>query len=259
MSFLTRLRYKLPNLLRPPHNLAEYRAILSSARQKGYAFLTLREFMLATHKPSGPFIILRHDIDSDPRTALRFAEIEESLGVRASYFFRLKTWQPPILNLLHRRGHEAGYHMEELTSHAVRHHLKKKQMILNALPQIKREFAANLARLRQTLDFPLDAVAAHGDFTYPVLDLGNRLVLKDEALRRKLGILYEAYDEELMAAYQNHVSDKPAPWNFHPAPPQEYIARGDDLLFLSHPRWWQPRPLGNLISDLGENLRRLRW
>jgi len=259
LSFLSRLRYKLPNLLRPPHNLAEYRDILEAARREGYSFYTLKGFLLAGSEAREPFLILRHDIDSHPAAALRFAEAEERFGIRASYFFRQRTWRPRVMSILHRRGHEVGYHTEELTAYAVRHHLKHKQEVLDALPQIRNEFSENLARLRLTVGFELDSVAAHGDFTYPVLGLGNRMVLKDGQLRRDMGILYEAYDEDLMARYRNHVSDKPVPQNYHPAPPLDYIGHREGFLLLTHPRWWVADPVGNLFSDLRENYRKLRW
>lgn len=251
--------YKLPNLFWPLHNLKEYALILDTAINSGYHFVTLGELNAGSTCSDRPFMILRHDIDTHPEGALRFAEIEESRGIRATYFFRISTWHPQLQNLLNRRGHEVGYHFEELSAYAVKNHLKDKQRVLQQLPQIKADFISNLSQLRLSVDFEIKAFAAHGDFTYRTLDLGNRLFMKDDTLRKDCGIAYEAYDEALVTAYQNHISDKPAPQNFYPFSPLNCIARQEHLLFLTHPRWWIANPIGNLRSDWKGYYRQLRW
>lgn len=258
-SFLSRVRYKLPNTFYPPHSLKEYRQILQTATHRGYRFLRLTDLHDYTPLDSEKIMVLRHDIDTHPQAALSFAEIEENCGAHGSYFFRLETTHPEIMHILHQRGHEVGYHYEELTAFAVNHHLKDKQAVLQHLPDIKQDFARHLTSLRDQLRLPLTAVAAHGDFTYPILDLGNKLFLQDEALRRELGIAYEAYDRDLIDKYHHHISDKPAPTGYFPASPLTFLERDECLLFLSHPRWWVPNPWGNLTSDLRVHLRRLRW
>jgi len=256
---LSRARYKLPNTFCPPHNLKEYTQILQTAKDRGYRILRLTDLRDYIPKSSDKFMVLRHDIDTHPQAALRFAEAEERFGARGSYFFRLETAHPEVMRILHHRGHEVGYHYEELTAFAVSHHLKDKHLVLQQLPEIKQDFIRNLAILRTKLSLPLTAVAAHGDFTYSILDLGNKLFLQDADLRRELGIAYEAYDPELLAKYHNHVSDKPAPTGYYPESPLAFLQRDECLLFLSHPRWWIPNPLGNLASDLRVHLRRLNW
>lgn len=251
--------YKLPNLLWPRHTLKEYAQILDTAIKQGYCFITLGELHAGFTCSERPLMILRHDIDTHPEGALRFAEIEAARGIKATYFFRISTWHPKLQNLLNRRGHEVGYHFEELSAYAVRNHLKDKQSVLQQLPDIKRDFIRNLAQLRRSVDFEIMAFAAHGDFTYQLLDLGNRLFLKDEQLRKECGIAYEAYDEHLVSAYGNHISDKPAPQNYYPESPLNCIHNKVNLLLLTHPRWWIADLKGNLRSDLKGYYRQLRW
>lgn len=258
-KFLSRAFYKLPNLLWPQHNLQEYALILDTAIRKGYRFITLGELQAGLTCSDRPFMILRHDIDTHPQGALRFAELEEIRGIKASYFFRINTWDTKIQNSLNRRGHEVGYHFEELTAFAVKHHLKNKQYVIDRFPEIQADFVRNLKQLRRSVDFPIMAFAAHGDFTYPVLDLGNRQFMEDEQFRKDCGIAYEAYDEALVTSYQNHISDKPVPQNFFPESPLNCIERDEKLLLLTHPRWWIRDFQGNLRSDVQGYCRKLRW
>jgi hypothetical protein len=63
--------------------------------------------------------LLRHDVDSHLDNALRFAEIEYSLGITATYFIRLHGLYNPyflpnfrMINEIHSMGHEIGLHFE---------------------------------------------------------------------------------------------------------------------------------------------------
>jgi hypothetical protein len=259
LNIRQRAFYKICDLFSPPHSILEYQQILQQAREQAYRFYTLQAFLNADLKPDEAFIILRHDMDSDPRAALLFAAVEQQHKVQASYFFRRITWDSRVMSILHRRGHEVGYHYEELSDYAKAHHIKDKAGLLRHLPAIRREFAENIGKLRKTLDFDISTVAAHGDFTYPRLDIGNRYFLQDEQFRTQMGLLYEAYDEPLVAKYRNHVSDEQSPLRYYPVSPQELIAQRESFLFLSHPRWWIPNPIGNIGSDLRANYQKLRW
>src|SRR5205085_7965707 len=73
---------------------AEYRDLLIRAQHRGYRLVSLQAFHHAVRAESsspGRWLILRHDVDSDPRGAQRFFEVERSLGVFGSYYFRLAT------------------------------------------------------------------------------------------------------------------------------------------------------------------------
>jgi len=258
-ALLQRMIYKLPNTFSTPHNIAEYAAIISSAIDKGYRFYTLGSFRSLDRVPSEPFIILRHDVDTNPKAALLFAEVEQRYGVCASYFFRRCTWHPKIMSMLNRRGHEVGYHYEEMTDYAKANHLKKLNQVMENIGNIKRQFAYNLANLRLTLDFELTAMASHGDFAWKRLTIGNDELLKDHELRARMGVDYEVYDEALMQKYGLHLSDRPAPEGYHPKSPQAAIEASESFLFLSHPRWWVPDALGNLRYDVKVNYQKLLW
>ena len=67
--------------------------------------------------PPESFVIFRHDIDRRPYRALVMAEIENSLGVCSTYYFRIKkhTFNPTIISKISQLGHEIGYHYESLS------------------------------------------------------------------------------------------------------------------------------------------------
>ncbi len=91
-----------------------YRELLLSFKDVGYAFQTFEEFIKT---PKSKVVVLRHDVDLKAINSLQTAEIENKLGVKASYYFRVtpQSNQPHIIKEIVRLGHEIGYHYEDLS------------------------------------------------------------------------------------------------------------------------------------------------
>lgn len=60
--------------------------------------------------------LIRHDVELRPRHAVRLAELERSLGLVATYFFRGRglSFHPAAIAAVHALGHEVGYHYDTL-------------------------------------------------------------------------------------------------------------------------------------------------
>lgn len=95
--------------------LKTYQSLLSALQQAGYTFQTFEAFLLAP--VDGKVVVLRHDIDKRPENALRLAQMEHTLGVKASYYIRVVkgTWNEEIIEQIVALGHEVSYHYEDLT------------------------------------------------------------------------------------------------------------------------------------------------
>lgn len=92
--------------------LKKYRE-LCRAIKENYQSVTVLEYL--TQKPENSAII-RHDVDVDPKRALKMAKLENKLGISATYYFRTipKIFKPEIIKKIHSMGHEIGYHYEVL-------------------------------------------------------------------------------------------------------------------------------------------------
>jgi len=102
--------------------ISTYKQLLQEFKKSNYQFFTLEEYISLpnhpfTSSPSLPFVILRHDVDRKPQNSLRMAKLENELGIKASYYFRIgkKSNQPEIIKQIAELGHEIGYHYEDLT------------------------------------------------------------------------------------------------------------------------------------------------
>ena len=88
--------------------------LLKTLVAKGYHPVTFRQF-LETEVSHEKQVIIRHDIDRNPGNALTIALKEQSIGIRASFYFRYPyTFDPQIIRSIAVMGHEIGYHYEVL-------------------------------------------------------------------------------------------------------------------------------------------------
>lgn len=94
--------------------LKTYKTLLETLQNAGYQFQTFERFL---EQPiDGKSIILRHDVDLKAQNSLATAQIEHSLGINASYYFRVipQSNQPEIIESIAALGHEIGYHYEDM-------------------------------------------------------------------------------------------------------------------------------------------------
>lgn len=98
--------------------LKKYITLLQMLKDKGYGFITFERY--CSDRPfmdDENYVILRHDVDLKAANSLATARIEHSLGISASYYFRVveQSNKPEIIKAVAAMGHEIGYHYEDMT------------------------------------------------------------------------------------------------------------------------------------------------
>jgi hypothetical protein len=154
--------------------LNTYKALLQSFTDTSYTFQSFSEFL---DKPLPRSVMLRHDVDALPENSLKTAQIEHTLGIRGSYYFRIvpQSNHPDIINAIASLGHEIGYHYEDLA-------LSKG----DAVAAIK-SFENNLLNFRQF--GPVKTICMHGS---PLSKFDNRKLWESNHYR-DYGITGEPY------------------------------------------------------------------
>lgn len=202
--------------------LQGYAELLRTARSAGYRFTLFAD--PARHEP-GPACLLRHDVDASPAAALRLARLEAEHGVRATYFFMLRS---PVYNLLSREsdaavravlelGHELGLHYD------------------GAGPRVRGGLAESAAAEAETLGGLFGATVRAVSFHQP--DMGTVA----QALRGTG--LVNTYDPRDMGDYV-YVSDSNKVWR--DAPARDILAgrAHEKVQLLLHPMWWATEEQG---------------
>ena len=240
-----------------PDRMGDYERLLRFASDMAYRGVPVGAFRQLVGEglgddPAGRrLLVLRHDIDSSPELSLAFAAIEERMGVRGSYFFRLSTIDVGIMRRLAEAGHEVGYHYEELATVAKERGANRADRVNGLIPVARDRFAANLAALRRRTGLPLRVAASHGDFANRALGVTNVVLLADPSFRRAQGIDVEAYDAALMQPVAVRVADTYHPAFWKPQSPLAAVRQGDGPCYvLTHPRQWGRQPLCNARDDL---------
>lgn len=155
--------------------LKSYRSLLEAFQSAGYHFQTFEELMTAPVE--GRSVVMRHDVDEKAWNALKMAQLESSLGIHATYFFRIvkQSNVPEVIRQIAALGHEIGYHYEDL---ALAEGDEEKAMA---------SFEKNLAYFRGY--YPVRSVCMHGSSTSKY---DNRLLWERHALS-DYGLVGEPY------------------------------------------------------------------
>ena len=93
--------------------IKKYRELVSALKDAGYEFVSYVDY--ADGRRADKLVVMRHDVDRSAKRARVLAEIENEMGVRASYYFREKFIDDEI-RYIASLGHEVGYHYEELVT-----------------------------------------------------------------------------------------------------------------------------------------------
>ena len=154
-----------------------YKELLQKFLKSGYQFITVEKYFTQKIESEQKYILMRHDVDRKPENSLAMAEIENILGVEATYYFRTipQTLKPYIIQKIALLNHEIGYHYESLAQQN------------GDYERAIEDFQSNLETLRKI--YPIKSIAMHGR---PTSQWDSRL-LWEKFDYREFGILSEPY------------------------------------------------------------------
>jgi len=94
--------------------LNKYKQLLLALQSAGFHFITFADYCKGNTPDK--YVILRHDVDEMADNALKMAESEADLGIKATYNFRIvkQSNKPEVIKKIVSLGHELGYHYEDL-------------------------------------------------------------------------------------------------------------------------------------------------
>lgn len=229
----------------------------------GYRFVTMEELVNAPLDV--PTCCLRHDVDLKADHSLRTAEIENGLGIRAVYYFRVvpESNQPSIIRQIAALGHEIGYHYEDMS------------ICQGHVAQAYEHFQEHLAYFRKF--YPVKTICMHGaptskydgrdlwkTYDYKALDLScepyldldySKLLYLTDTGRRWDG--YKVSVRDKIPVYQDewtrqgltfHGTDDIIGW-------LQQGAAGQSLLITTHPQRWTNKRMEWLKECLVQNAK----
>jgi hypothetical protein len=162
-----------------PHGLdftfGKYRELCQSTLKSGYQIKGVARF-IQDGDTNTNVLVMRHDVDIFPSRALRMARLEQSQGVRTTYYIRRRHFRKSdIIRAIADMGHEIGYHYEALDE------AKGNYDLAMSL------FKEQLERLRKIAN--IETICMHGN---PLTKWVNRDLWQKYDFR-ELGLIGEAY------------------------------------------------------------------
>jgi hypothetical protein len=238
-----------PNRLRPRLSRTfsrsrwdEYRRFLESAREHGYRLVPLEEWVRDTSEgvDGERVMIMRHDVDQHPRSALTMAEIESDLGIRSSWYFRWRTAHPVVVTALREQGFEVGLHYETLTRKALEEggdEPESEEALDESRAQLREEIAAFVR-----IFGPIRSVVPHGDSRVP--GVRNAELLRGEDCSA-YGIEFDGNEAMRGRGIAYWLTDRTAGeggWKDGTDPEELLAAGASPILCLTHPNNWSSGP-----------------
>ena len=214
---------------------AAYKKLMESAANAGYQAITVREYLQGIRRPLT--LILRHDVEWNPRRALAFAELEKGFGFRSTFYFRVdtKAFNLSIMRQLQDEGFEVGYHF-------------------NTLDRCGGDFNKAIALFERELNMlreagiKVETVCSHGDPRVKKIGykVNNEIFLRDPNLRSRNGLVGEAY-LDIDFSSLTYLSDVGIRWN-KARSTKELISKiacqeWPIIYMLTHPDYWSRSPL----------------
>ncbi len=215
----------------------EYRRLLGVAVKQEYALLSLETWLQDPHAVDGrPLILLRHDVDQHPTSALRMAAIEAEHGITSTWYFRWRTADPDVIAAIRAAGHQVGLHYETLTREVLRQGVgaaAADTLIPAARVRLREEIAAFTDR-----HGPIRSVCPHGDTRVPGVHNGALLIEQDWA---SYGIEWDAnaaMREHRLDVWLTDRSSAEGRWKEGLDPIDLVIDRRSPILAVIHPNNW---------------------
>lgn len=250
--------YRLYSDYLAPTRMQDYRDLLREFIDHGYETHSIISFWRLLNSgldiSAGRHLILRHDVDLDCGAAKMMHDIEQQVGARSSFYFRLCTLDVDLMKQIEQSGSEASYHYEELATLIKRYRISSADEVANIVKEAQSLFAVNYGILKEMTGLPLAGVASHGDFANRAVGIPNHYLLQSQDLRDCLGIEVEAYDSKLMAPVVARLSEGLYPMWWNPISPKDVLKRGDSVVYiLTHPSRWRR----NIVLRFGEDVKRV--
>ena len=179
--------------------LKTYRNLLETLQQKNCTFITFEEYISnkgsmlnsqSSMDSTTKIVILRHDVDRKPLNSLITAKLENELGIKGSYYFRIvpESFDVEIIKKISSLGHEIGYHYEEIDFAWRQYKSQKLKNNSEGLVDLAYElFKKNLEKIRKVAE--IRTICMHGS---PLSPFDNKLMW-DKYNYKELGIIGEPY------------------------------------------------------------------
>ncbi|UCH37436.1 MAG: hypothetical protein JSV76_07105 [Candidatus Bathyarchaeota archaeon] len=255
---ISRLRRNI-FIFKRPAKYDEYKSNLEYALINGYRVISLEEWFTTDKENKTKTLILRHDVDHDPSSALKICEIEYILGVSSTYYFRWSTLDKDIVQKVINNGGKVGLHYETISRYAIENDLVSNNQITEkvfstCLVELKEEISI-FKRITEQKEL---SICAHGNSRNAMIRIVNNHFFKqgiNEKIYEELGVIFDASDRSIMDPIDIWISDRSGfyeSWKDGKSLKEAVDEGNRVILFNCHPQHWTDQKKSMTIRGLSQ-------
>jgi hypothetical protein len=219
----------------------EYRALLEDALTGGYRVVSLEHWLAETELSTAPTLILRHDVDQHPRSALEMAAIESELGLSSTWYFRWRTASPAVIARLRDIGSAVGLHYESLSRYVLREGLGPEDIDDSVVERCRATLLAEVEQFARRHG-EIQSICPHGDSR--VAFVSNATLVRGREMA-EFGVRWDGNEAMRRRGLRLWLTDRSAAegsWNQRAAPQDSFEQLVTPILCLTHPNNWTSGP-----------------
>lgn len=239
--------------------LDEYRSLIEFGLERGYKFVSLKNWYENDFYQNEKVFLLRHDVDYDNEGAFKMYEIEKELGVTSTFYYRWKTMDLPTMTEIHKKGFEVSLHFETLATYCRAHNIKSKEQVTEEVLQDCLKMFVEEKNAFEEKFWTIKTVCSHGDHRNRLIGIPNHVILNNVS-REELGIYFETYDVHILKKIETYISDSSIKnnhnWRYGKSPIEAVENNSRSICLLTHPQHWNyhlRRNLSKISTDIKEH------
>lgn len=217
-----------------------YDLYIKLAKAKGYIITSYIDYLENYKDTDKKVLILRHDIDEKSDGTKMMFDIEKKNDVKATYYFRWKTFDLDLIKEISSAGFEVGLHYETIATYCIDNHTRKigQEEIDKCREILKKEIKD--FKLKTGID--IKTISSHGNPINREINIPNNVLLLGQKYS-DYGIVSETYDPNIIKNYvKSYICDNDLMKKYgfaYRANPIDSILQNDKVIeFLSHPSHW---------------------
>jgi hypothetical protein len=238
----------------PDFTAGKFSEILNSVISN-YKTFTINEWITGKFDTG---VVIRHDVDRRNKHSLRIAKLENECKIRATYYFRVSTFDSGIVREISALGHEIGYHYEDLSSNN------------GDIDIAIKSFEQNLENMRNQSGLNINTIAMHGRW----ISKYNNRELWSKYDFRNFGVVSDAFISiDYTKSY--YITDTGRSWssnsaNLRDKVETEFVAdcrtsddlirfiksgKADRIFLVTHPERWDANYIPRMMHAAEDRLK----
>jgi hypothetical protein len=229
--------------------ISYYDSILDLAIKNGYILTSLADWYEHGFYNGRKVIVLRHDVDFNPKGAYKMFLKEKERGIKSTFYFRWSTLNHKIASKMLSAGFEVSLHFETLATYCKKNGIYQAKDITEDIKNHCNEILSQEVKRFENKYGKVKTICSHGDIWNMIVGIPNFSILK-KTFCLENGIYFETYETKIKSRFINYISDSSInqnhEWKYGQTPEKAINEGIESICVLTHPHHWDYNVIQNI-------------